>query len=224
MSDMFGWLTAWFQNVIGRAAISVRFYSVAARQFGRALAIAPQRVDSRKGLAWTLSELGHFNAAVQEYRRVIEACPESAVAYHGLAFALQQLNRHREALDAFRTAFERAPHYACLHFNASTSYLACGQRSDAPAAARRAVHLDPGDPTFLANLGASLASLQYWDEAVGGLLTAARRGRNDNRSRSTSARACAQHLRPTSGHRCFANVNSFWNELLIRRSRLSGER
>src|SRR5687768_2952823 len=100
---MFRSLTALFHYAIGRAALSARCYSIAASEFRRSLAAAPQRVVSRKLLAWTLSALGDNERAVEEYQRVIVACPESTVAYHCLAFALQQLNRHQEALEVFQT-------------------------------------------------------------------------------------------------------------------------
>jgi tetratricopeptide (TPR) repeat protein len=79
-----------------------------------------------------------------------------------------------EAVETYLRVAELAPDWIEAHINLGVAYYQLGQLSDAGAAFRRAVHLDPMSGISHYNLGCTLEELGEFEEAIEHLQRAAR--------------------------------------------------
>lgn len=83
----------------------------AAREYARALEIAPGYPDVRCKLGQALLQLDQVEDAEREFRRALEVNPRYADALAQLGVALRRLCRETEAREAFLDALEAQPHH-----------------------------------------------------------------------------------------------------------------
>ena len=82
---------------------------MARRRYDAALALAPDLLPARLGLAKCLVRTRRFDEAIEQYNRSLADHPTSAEAHSGLAICLAGMGRHDVALQHFREAVRLAP-------------------------------------------------------------------------------------------------------------------
>ncbi|MBX3511931.1 MAG: sulfotransferase [Hyphomonadaceae bacterium] len=89
--------------------------------------------------------LMHIEKAQQHAARALAAAPKDARTLDTLGVVLTKLQRHDEALRCFKAAAEREPKAASIRFNLASSLQFVGRLSEAEAAFRKTLALEPGN-------------------------------------------------------------------------------
>ncbi len=84
-------------------------FSDAADSFGRALELAPHRIDVRLHLARALRERHRYSEAVEHYRRCLEKKPDEPEALAGWGECLRAEGKLEEAREVFVRLLEKSP-------------------------------------------------------------------------------------------------------------------
>jgi Flp pilus assembly protein TadD len=95
-------------------------------------------------LGTALQRAGRPGDALPYYREAREAFPESGTVLNNLGFAWLQQGRYDQALPTLRDAVDTAPENARAHLNLGLVYYGLSRFEDALASWDRAVELDPG--------------------------------------------------------------------------------
>jgi tetratricopeptide (TPR) repeat protein len=150
-----------------------------AKRFADAEAFARRAVqlDPKLATAWdrlgvALQSRGIFNSETEHsYRRAIELDPEFAVAYTHLARTLNRLGKPTEAAPLYAKATELAKDPATLNLIAE-SLQGENLWPDSEPVLKRALELDPRNPTSLILMGRLLIVYKRYNEAEPYLKTA----------------------------------------------------
>ena len=138
-------------------------YKGAERTYRRGLEIAPDDVELRNALGWTLFQGGRTADAVAEYTRALAADPNHAKAHNNLALALVELGRLEEAASHFKTSLALAPR-AEIYSDLGFTMARLGKSEEARAAYEKALELDPNCASAHFNLAvASVQSGKFGD-------------------------------------------------------------
>ena len=135
----------------------------AERAYRRGLEVAPDNVELRNALGWTLFQDGRPEEAVAEYERALAADPKHAKAHNNLALALVELGRLEEAAKHFEQSVALDPKpeiYSDLGF----VMFQLGKPDDAVADYKKALALDPSCPSAHVNM--AVAAVQAGDLAT----------------------------------------------------------
>lgn len=131
----------------------------------RSFALGIGAANDHSLLGQSLLAARDWPGAALSFRAALERDPDHAVARAGLGDALSMVGDRAGAEEAYRRALQ-VEDLATAH-NSLGNLLAVGGRAEAAIAEyRRAIELDPGLPAARANLGAALASLGRWEEAL----------------------------------------------------------
>src|SRR6185369_14035594 len=84
-------------------------HNAAERAYRRGLEIAPDNVELRNALGWTLFQDGRTAEAVVEYKRALALNPDHAKSHNNLALALVELGELEEAAGHFRASLAIEP-------------------------------------------------------------------------------------------------------------------
>ncbi len=126
----------------------------AERAFRRGLEIAPEHVELRNSLGWSLFQDGRTAEAVAEYKRALAAKPSHAKAHNNLALALVELGELEEAAGHFQASLAIEPKaeiYSDLGFIKGQ----LGNSQEALADYQKALDLDPTCASAHFNLAVS---------------------------------------------------------------------
>jgi Flp pilus assembly protein TadD len=167
----------------------------AERAFRRGLELAPDDVELRNALGWTLFQDGRSAEAVEEYRRALAVDPKHAKAHNNLALALVELGRLEEAASHFERSLEIEPR-AEIYSDLGFTMARLGKVEAARADYQKALELDPRCASAHVNLAVTFvqagnfsAAESHYRQALPGRPTAethnglgyvlARQGRTD---------------------------------------------
>jgi tetratricopeptide (TPR) repeat protein len=114
----------------------------AERTYRRGLEIAPEDVELRNALGWTLFQEGRPAEAVAEYERALAANPKHAKSNNNLALALVDLGRLEEAATHFKRSLEIEPR-AEIYSDLGFTMARLGKSEEARADYEKALELDP---------------------------------------------------------------------------------
>lgn len=148
-------------------------YEEAVWQLGRAVQLKPDSSDYAQALAEVLLSWRHYSTAldfVTTEERRFGKLPDLEYCH---AFALYGLRRHDEALAQLHELLEKHPRFDRAYYLSGTCYLDLGDAQKAVASFRKAIELNPGNPSFYISLAEVLRrNPQTTDEAI----TSARKG------------------------------------------------
>ena len=116
--------------------------------FEQILAIDPTLGDVHASLALCLVDRRLVDVARAEAELAMSLDPDQAVCHRAMAHVLLAEGQRRAALDALATARELEPEFAQVYVTISAIERMLGQ--DGEAALRRALELEPEDPSVLA--------------------------------------------------------------------------
>jgi len=136
----------------------------AERALRRGLEIAPNDVDLRNALGWTLFQAGKPTEAVAEYRRALAAAPDHVKSHNNIALALVEIGQLDEAATHFSRSVELEPKpeiYSDLGFTLAR----LGKTKEAFAAYEKALALDSDCPSAHFNMAATFAQGGQFAEA-----------------------------------------------------------
>ena len=159
--------------VLGTAQYQSGDAAAAARQLGKAAALAPGRAEVLNMLALALWRLDRTDEAERHLRRAIELAPAASQPYNNLGSLLKQRGRMDEAVACHRKAVELDDGNPNAHYNLGNTLRAAGRLDDAAACFRKALAARPDFGDAMANLGETLAALNCPAEAAAVLKQAA---------------------------------------------------
>lgn len=137
----------------------------AARDFTRAVALAPELAAPHMNLGNVLRRLGRAAEALASLERAAMLEPGSALARYNLGSALADLARLDDAARAFREALAIDPAFVAARNNLGSALLRQAAHAEALDCFQRVVAADPGFPHAQYNVGVALAALGRQDEA-----------------------------------------------------------
>lgn len=135
--------TAATQADLGSAYSALGQADRALPYFQRAVVLAPDDEVLQTNLGTTLAAVGRGAEAERVFRRALSLNRDYIDAHVNLGAVLMSVRRYREALPHFEAAAAGAPDSPMMHSNLAGVYMALGQRTQAEAAARRAITIDP---------------------------------------------------------------------------------
>ena len=115
----------------------------AAEQLREACRLAPQDSEGHYKLALALNELGDLSGAAAELAKAVELQPRHVDAWYNLGLAQSALGQPEQALDSLGRAEALAPEVARIPYARATVLARLQRISEAKAAVRRALQLDP---------------------------------------------------------------------------------
>ncbi|HVO28292.1 MAG TPA: tetratricopeptide repeat protein [Candidatus Margulisiibacteriota bacterium] len=136
----------------------------AERAFRRGLEIAPDDVELRNALGWTLFQDGRPAEAVVEYERALTAHPNHAKSHNNLALALVELGRLEEAASHFKQSLEIEPR-AEIYSDLGFTMARLGKSEEARADYQKALALDPTCASAHFNLAVAFVQAGKFTEA-----------------------------------------------------------
>jgi tetratricopeptide (TPR) repeat protein len=193
--------TIQIQVMAGIAAFNSLDYEFAAKQFQKALELDSTLLPVRLTLAASLTSLerpkealqllsgvvdsaeadvirgvaytktSNYTSAKAAFNRAVDADPGNDIANIGIAHFLTLEEEYDKALPLYRKYISRR-----VHNDAYTNYGICASRlglvSEALSAHKKAVALDPKNPTYVYNMACSLSIAGMRNEALGTLKAA----------------------------------------------------
>jgi tetratricopeptide (TPR) repeat protein len=128
-----------------------------AERYGRLLlAIVPEDVNARLGLARALVEQNRLPEAELEYRKVLEKDSGNIGAYNMLGIVLAGRGMYDSAGAALRRSLELDPHQARAHVNLGRAFVLAKRFADAAREFSAAMRLDSSNAAIHYDLGTAL--------------------------------------------------------------------
>jgi adenylate cyclase len=133
----------------------------------KALALDPQLTDAHLAMGWMQrSYYWDWEAADASYRRVLALEPGNALALRHAGIQALTLGRWDEAIDLTNKAIERDPLRPNSYYNLGLALQAVNRDTEAEAAIRKALELDPGGAFGHMALGRALLLQGKTDAAL----------------------------------------------------------
>ncbi len=136
----------------------------AERAYRRGLKIAPEDVELRNALGWTLFQEGRSAEAVAEFERALRADPNHVKTHNNLALALVDLGRLEEAAGHFETSLRLEPK-AEIYSDLGFVMAQLGKPEEALADYKKALELDPSCASAHFNLAVAFVQQGAFGEA-----------------------------------------------------------
>lgn len=141
-------------------------WTVAQREFSRAIELDPSSASARHAHALFLCCLGRFDEAIDEMRRSATLDRLSPVFRVGIGRVLDIAGRHHDAIVEYERALDVDPHFAEAYFDLAMALRHLQRHAEALASDLRAVALAPDKPMYRGNLAASYALTGRRHDAV----------------------------------------------------------
>ncbi len=136
----------------------------AERAFRRGLEIAPDDVELRNALGWTLFQDGRSEEAVVQYERALEVDPDHVKSHNNVALALVELGRLEDAAAHFEASLRIEPK-AEIHSDLGFALARLGRSDEAMAHYRTALELDPECTSAHFNMAVTFVQTGQLDQA-----------------------------------------------------------
>lgn len=132
----------------GMALRALKRFGEAVEVYRQAVRLKPSEAGFHFNLGNSLRDAGHLIDAESAYRRAVHLRPAYSAAINGLAAALDNEGRAPEVLELLDRALKQLPNDAKLHLRRGRALYHLNRLTDAAAALRRAIELDPrfGEP------------------------------------------------------------------------------
>ena len=125
----------------------------ASSEFKLESALDPQNAMAHRYLYFANQKLGHYPDALAEVQEAVRLNPKLPGVYNSLGAAYSLMNQYEKAAEAFETAHSMDPTDTGCLMNLASVDLAIGKNSEAIAALRAAVALQPQNPGLYQKLG-----------------------------------------------------------------------
>jgi tetratricopeptide (TPR) repeat protein len=117
----------------------------------------PAAAQKEWGLFQQTLQAGNLRDSVKHLTKAIQIYPQIPAAHQNLGACYVRLSEYEKAVVEFQKASEMDAHMIQPELGLATAYLLLGRSGDAEAAARRALDIDPINPTGRYLLGRALA-------------------------------------------------------------------
>jgi DNA-binding winged helix-turn-helix (wHTH) protein/TolB-like protein/tetratricopeptide (TPR) repeat protein len=141
-------------------------FSVAAREFQRAIEINPGYSDAHQMNSYYLAAIGRFDDALAEIKRALELDPVSLEKTTGIGEILYQQRHYDEAIQQYRKALEMDSNSGFTHWALGRPLLAQGKFNEAIAEFQKAIPLSGDSPDEPAELARAYALAGRRDQAL----------------------------------------------------------
>lgn len=120
-----------------------RDYEEAIASYNEALAIDPNLIEARHGLAKTLRRMGRYSEAVATSEEIIQRQSQDAWGWFGKGYALSDMQQYEAALSAHDTAIQLNPNQSTFWKHRGYVLTKLGRYDEAPDCFDKALHLKP---------------------------------------------------------------------------------
>jgi tetratricopeptide (TPR) repeat protein len=150
-----GWVHAWYEFD----------FTLAEREFERALELHPRHPDARYRFGFFLGLMGRYEEGYTEVRRAIRLDPLSEIHHWGLGVVNWCARRYDHAIENLQKVIDMDPMFIGAYAVLGWTYLCKSLHEEAIAAGRKATELSQGAPTFLFGLAQAYAGANRREEA-----------------------------------------------------------
>ncbi len=155
-----------FHHNLGNILRALDRLAEAINCYERALALAPNSVDTLYNLGNAWQDLGHPGHAAAYFERALRLNPEATELHHNLGIALQDLGRFDEAIGCYRKALALRPDLVEGLDNLAGALQAQGKLDEAQACYERALAFRPNRAESHIGLGVLLRAQGRLEDAV----------------------------------------------------------
>ncbi len=150
----------------GRRHMDEQDWSRAEEELRRALAIAPNLVETRDLLARALQRQERFLEASEVWRGLAGDYPDDPLYHMWLAQSLEKAGRESEALEAYRRSIPLVPDPSAVQTELTLALARMGRMSEYATERRRLLEMDPLPPQLLNHLSLSLIEAGFPREGI----------------------------------------------------------
>jgi tetratricopeptide (TPR) repeat protein len=152
-------------EVRGAAALDESNWPVAAENFRRGVALAPNEPSLRHKLGTALAMQGDLAGAVQQFEEVTRRWPKFAKAHYSLGLLLSSNGHPREALVQFSDAVKADPTYSEARLQLADGLRQSGHVAESLQQYEETIRLNPSLAEARLGYGMALATLNRFAEA-----------------------------------------------------------
>jgi len=145
-------------NLWGRTLLVQGRYDEAIEKFSAAVEMRPDFGAGYLNIGRTLIRIGRNAAALEMLERALTTYNDKAAVHREMFVAHVAMDQPTEALAHIEKAIHAAPEDAELYAMQATLYRDLGRHSDAAAAYRQALRLDPTEPKYQEGLARALGA------------------------------------------------------------------
>ena len=142
-------------------------YRGAERHFQQAIALNPGYATAHQWYGHCLAYVGHREQSIDETTHALQLDPLSLIIHASCAGAFWFARQWDRAIETCHRGLELDENFAPLHWVLAHVLQAKGMLQEAIEERHKAVHLSPGVPVFLGELGATYAAAGERDSALG---------------------------------------------------------
>jgi tetratricopeptide (TPR) repeat protein len=151
--------------LLGTALLQAKLYTPAQAEFRRILAIHPDAVDPRLGLARIAIRLGDYDQAIPIFREVLQLDPNNLQAIYNLGLLRYRAGDYEESTQLLERVIALKPDLPDAHYTLGLAYVRLNQDARAEAEFRKAVELAPQNSQAHFNLAKVYLRAGKKDEA-----------------------------------------------------------
>jgi predicted Zn-dependent protease len=142
-------------------------FEQAAWELGRAVQLKPDSVEYVLALAEVLLSWHHYSAALDFVTAEEQRFGKPPELEYCLAYSLYGLRRHNEALARMDKLLEQYPQFDRAYYLKGNCYVNLGDSPKAVASFKKAIHLNPGNPSYYIALAEAMRrNTRTADEAI----------------------------------------------------------
>ncbi len=147
-------------------------------QYQEVTRLKPDDAEAHNNLGTAFGMQGQIDKAIDQFQETIRLQPDYAFAHYNLGNALRMIGQTNAAISQFQEAIRLKPDDAYALNSVGSLWAERNENLEqARAMLEKAVQLDPGNATFLGNMGWVLLKLNHPGEALDYLLKAVENSR-----------------------------------------------
>jgi Tfp pilus assembly protein PilF len=130
-------------NLLATALMQAKSHAPARAEFQRLLALQPESLEARLGLARIAIRLGEYEEATRMFREVLSRDPRNPQSLYNLGLIRYRAGDYSEARDLLGRLLEQMPNHPEGHYVLGLTYSRLGEDSRAEEELRRTISLAP---------------------------------------------------------------------------------
>jgi tetratricopeptide (TPR) repeat protein len=139
-------------NLLGTALLQSKTYAPARAEFQRMLALMPEALEPRLGLARIDIRLGEFEEATRFLREVLARDPRNAQSLFNLGQIRYRAGDYAEARDLLGRLLQQIPNHPEAHYTLGLTFMRLGEDASAGEEFSRTIALSPDNSQAHFNL------------------------------------------------------------------------
>jgi protein O-GlcNAc transferase len=139
-------------NLLGTALLQAKTYTPAREEFQRMLALKPEALEPRLGLARIAIRVGNYEEATRYFREVLARDPKNPQSLYNLGLIRYRGGDYTEARDLLGRLLQQMPDHREAHYTLGLTYMRLGDDARAEEELQRTITLAPDNSQAHFNL------------------------------------------------------------------------